>query len=125
MISTRAQSAHGRRPARRVLCVLALLSAMPLLAADDRVGPVVAIRADRIILMDIEQAGKRLFAVGERGFVLVSDDTGKTWKALPSPVTRTLTGIAFKDARSGIAVGHGASVVRTEDGGQTWQAVAL
>ena len=125
MISTRAQSAHGRCTARRLLCVLALLSATPLLAADDRVGPVVAIRADRIILMDIEQAGERLFAVGERGFVLVSDDSGTTWMAVPSPVTRTLTGIAFKDARSGIAVGHGASVVRTDDGGQTWQAVAL
>jgi photosystem II stability/assembly factor-like uncharacterized protein len=123
MISTRASSAHGRRMARCVL--LALLWAASLTGADDRVGPVVAIRPDRIILMDIEQAGERLFAVGERGFVLMSDDAGETWNAVATPVTRTLTGIAFKDARTGIAVGHGASVVRTEDAGQTWQAVAL
>src|SRR5688572_15780971 len=93
--------------------------------AQDRVGPVVSIRSDRIILMDLEQVGARLLAVGERGFVLVSDDSGQTWTAIPSPVTRTLTGLAFRDERRGVAVGHGASVVRTEDGGQTWQVVTI
>src|SRR5690349_21273995 len=82
-ISTRASSAPGRRMARCVPCALALLWAAWLAGADDRVGPVVAIRPDRIILMDIEQAGERLFAVGERGFVLMSDDAGETWNAVP------------------------------------------
>ena len=75
--------------------------------------------------MDLERAGERLLAVGERGFVLLSDDAGKSWKAVPTPVTRTLTGLAFKDARVGVAVGHGASVVRTEDAGATWQQVRI
>jgi photosystem II stability/assembly factor-like uncharacterized protein len=75
--------------------------------------------------MDLEQAGERLFAIGERGFVLLSDNAGKTWQAVPTPVTRTLTGLAFKDARAGVAVGHGASVVRTEDAGQTWSQVTI
>jgi photosystem II stability/assembly factor-like uncharacterized protein len=95
------------------------------LRSDERVGPVVEIKPDRIMLMDLEQAGERLFAVGERGFVLLSDDDGRNWTAVPTPVTRTLTGLAFKDARIGIAVGHGASVVRTEDAGQTWSQVAI
>jgi photosystem II stability/assembly factor-like uncharacterized protein len=81
---------------------------------------VVEIRTDRIILMDIAQAGERLVAVGERGFALLSDDAGKTWKPIETPVTRTLTGVAFKDAKVGIAVGHNGSLVRTEDGGETW-----
>lgn len=86
---------------------------------------VVEIRPDRIILVDVTRAGDRLVAVGERGFVLLSEDAGKTWRARETPVTRTLTGVAFRDAKVGVAVGHGASVVRTEDGGETWTHVPL
>jgi photosystem II stability/assembly factor-like uncharacterized protein len=88
-------------------------------------GIVVDIRKDRIFLMDVALAGNRVVAVGERGFTLVSDDAGKSWKAIATPVTRTLTGVAFKDAKVGVAVGHGASVVRTDDGGGTWTHVPL
>lgn len=94
-------------------------------AAPARSKTVVDIRADRIILMDITRAGDRLVAVGERGVALLSDDAGKTWKASETPVTRTLTGVAFDDARVGVAVGHGGSLVRTEDGGETWTHVPL
>ena len=31
-------------------------------------------------------------------------------------MTRTLTGVAFRDDKVGVAVGHGGSLVRTEDG---------
>ena len=85
---------------------------------------VVDVRSDRIVLIDIAQAGDRLIAVGERGFTLVSDD-GKAWKGVQTPVTRTLTGVAFKDAKVGVAVGHGGSFVRTDDGGTTWSQVAV
>ncbi len=87
--------------------------------------PVVAIRPDRIILLDIARAGERLVAVGERGFVLHSDDQGQTWIAVPTPVTRTLTGVAFRDPKTGVAVGHGGSLVRTEDAGATWAQVQV
>ena len=86
---------------------------------------VVDLRSDRILLLDIAQVDKRITAVGERGFTLVSDDGGQTWKGLPTPVTRTLTGVAFKDAKVGVAVGHGGSFVRTEDGGSTWSQVTV
>jgi photosystem II stability/assembly factor-like uncharacterized protein len=88
-------------------------------------GIVVDIKPDRIVLMDIARAGNRLIAVGERGFTLASENAGKTWKARPTPVNRTLTGIAFKDDKVGVAVGHGGSVIRTEDGGDTWTHVPL
>jgi photosystem II stability/assembly factor-like uncharacterized protein len=88
-------------------------------------GIVVDIKSDRIVLMDIARAGDRLVAVGERGFALVSDDFGKNWKAVGTPVTRTLTAVAFKDDKTGIAVGHGGSAVRTEDGGTTWTDVTI
>ena len=70
----------------------------PSVSADGgRPAPVVGIKPDHIILLDIDKAGDRLVAVGERGFVLYSDDEGATWTARPTPVTRTLTGVAFKD----------------------------
>ena len=86
---------------------------------------VVDVRSDRIVLLDIAHVGNRITAVGERGFTLVSDDGGQTWKGVPTPITRTLTGVAFKDAKVGVAVGHGGSFVRTEDGGASWSQVTV
>ena len=94
-------------------------------SAPARTRTVVDIRSDRIILMDITRAGDRLVAVGERGFALLSDDAGQTWKSRETPVTRTLTGVAFDDGKVGVAVGHGGSLVRTEDGGETWTQVPM
>jgi photosystem II stability/assembly factor-like uncharacterized protein len=94
-------------------------------ADGERPAPVVEIKPDHIILLDIKKAGGRLVAVGERGFALLSDDQGHNWTARPTPVTRTLTGVAFRDPKLGVAVGHGASLVRTEDGGATWTQVEL
>jgi photosystem II stability/assembly factor-like uncharacterized protein len=94
-------------------------------AGTVRPGTVVDIKPHRIYLMDIEKAGERLVAVGERGFVLVSDDAGQSWKAVGTPVVRTLTGVAFNGDKLGVAVGHGGSLVRTEDGGSTWSEVPM
>ena len=94
-------------------------------AAGPRPGTVVEIKPHRINLLDIAKAGDRLVAVGERGFTLVSDDSGQSWKAVGTPVVRTLTGVAFDGEKSGVAVGHGASLVRTEDGGNTWIEVPM
>jgi photosystem II stability/assembly factor-like uncharacterized protein len=94
-------------------------------AAPARGKTVVDIKPNRIVLIDIELAGSRVVAVGERGFALLSDDAGQTWRARETPATRTLTGVAFADDKLGVAVGHGASIVRTEDGGETWTHVPL
>jgi photosystem II stability/assembly factor-like uncharacterized protein len=93
--------------------------------AGARAGTVVEIKPNRIVLMDITRAGERLVAVGERGFALLSDDAGQTWRAVGTPVTRTLTGVAFNDDQLGVAVGHGGMLARTEDGGATWTEVPL
>jgi photosystem II stability/assembly factor-like uncharacterized protein len=112
--------------------LVAALACMPLgwaQEAETKAAPkdtlVVEVKPDRIILMDITKAGRRLVAVGERGFALVSDDAGNRWQAIKTPVSRTLTSVAFKDDKLGIAVGHGASMVRTEDGGNTWTQIDL
>ena len=91
----------------------------------DRPGVVVDIKPNRIYLTDITRAGSRLITVGERGFTLVSDDEAKSWKAVATPVNRTLTSVAFNDDKLGVAVGHGGTLVRTEDGGNSWTAVPM
>ena len=104
---------------------LAVLCATPVRADEGRPTVVVDIKPDRIILMDIAGAGDRLVAVGERGFVLMSEDAGQTWTSHATPVTRTLTAVAFEDEKLGVAVGHGGSLVRTEDGGDNWTEVPM
>ncbi|RPI13866.1 MAG: photosystem I reaction center subunit IV [Lysobacterales bacterium] len=114
------------------LAAAALFGVAPGAAAEDppattkpTLGTVVEINPRRIYLMDAARAGDRLVTVGERGFVLLSDDGGKTWRAVGTPVNRALTGVAFEDAKTGVAVGHGASLVRTEDGGETWTRIPM
>jgi len=109
-------------------CLVAVHAAYPQegsATTPARGQTVVEIKPNRIILIDITHAGDRLVAVGELGFVLLSDDGGKTWRSRETPVTRTLTGVAFSNPKVGVAVGHGGSVVRTEDGGDTWTKVDL
>ena len=114
------------------LAMAAVILAVPAARAQEEEGAeaprgktVVEIKPGRIVLIDIAAAGERLVAVGERGFALLSDDAGQTWRARETPVTRTLTGVAFRDAKVGVAVGHGASVIRTEDGGENWTRIPL
>lgn len=66
-------------------------------------------------------AGERIVAVGDHGVVLLSDDSGHTYRQARSvPVSSTLTSVAFVDASHGWVVGHWGVVLRTEDGGETW-----
>lgn len=113
---------------RRVIISAAVYAmfASPLAGASDGAAkPIEAapIKSNRVILIDATKAGKRLVAVGERGVVLYSDDDGAQWIAQRTPVTRTLTTVAFSTDKIGVAVGHGGSILRTEDGGGSWNKV--
>ena len=109
------------------LLAFSLIAATGVASANaDATGVTAApIRKDRVVLLDVALAGKRVVAVGERGVVLGSDDDGKTWTATRAPVTRTLTALTFFDDKLGIAVGHGGSILRTEDAGKTWVQVKV
>ncbi|WP_211368004.1 WD40/YVTN/BNR-like repeat-containing protein [Pseudoxanthomonas sangjuensis] len=79
--------------------------------------------APRALVTGIASAGERLVAVGQRGHVLVSADSGATWAQSEVPVSSDLTAVQFVDARVGHAVGHDGVVLRSEDGGQSWKRV--
>jgi len=74
----------------------------------------------KAVLMDVTFAGNRLVAVGERGIIIFSDDSGDTWQQADVPVSVTLTAVYFTGPDNGWAVGHGGVVVHTADGGKTW-----
>lgn len=75
---------------------------------------------ERCVLLDVAQAGNRLVAVGERGIVILSDDTGRNWRQAKMPTSVSLTAVAFPTPKAGWAIGHSGVVLHTEDGGETW-----
>lgn len=70
--------------------------------------------------MAITQAGKRLIAVGLRGLVVFSDDSGRSWQQARVPVQTDLVAVQFVTSRQGWASGHDAVILHTEDSGATW-----
>jgi photosystem II stability/assembly factor-like uncharacterized protein len=75
--------------------------------------------APKGLLLDVTSSGKHLFAVGDRGVILVSNNS-KDWAQVPVPVRSALTGISFSSEQVGYAVGHDAVILKTADGGKTW-----
>ena len=71
-------------------------------------------------------AGQRAVSVGCNGIILLSDNRGKSFRqAQWVPISSTLTGVSFADAKSGWAVGHWGAILATTDGGQKWQTQRL
>ncbi|MGC4075120.1 MAG: YCF48-related protein [Nibricoccus sp.] len=76
--------------------------------------------AARGLLLDAALNGHAIVAVGERGAIVRSVDSGETWEVLASPTRATLTGISFANPTVGWAVGHDGLILTTRDGGETW-----
>ncbi len=68
----------------------------------------------------IAVAGKRLVSVGQRGYIVYSDDQGATWVQASVPVSADLTAVSFPTPGKGWAVGHDGVVLNSTDGGATW-----
>ncbi|WP_332821363.1 WD40/YVTN/BNR-like repeat-containing protein [Pseudomonas sp.] len=77
-------------------------------------------KAQRSVLLALTRAGERLVAVGERGIILLSDDSGASWRQAQVPASVSLTSVQFADAEQGWAVGHLGVVLHSADGGETW-----
>ncbi|MES2114149.1 MAG: YCF48-related protein [Pseudomonadota bacterium] len=89
-----------------------------------RLRPAVASRtAAQSVMLGAALAGTRIVAVGERGLIVLSDDSGQHWRQAAVPTSVTLTAVRFADARHGVAVGHAGVVLTSADGGAHWRAV--
>lgn len=78
-------------------------------------------RAIHSVMLSLARAGERIVAVGERGFVLTSDDQGQSWQQVPVPVSVTLTSVFFITPKKGWITGHGGVVLGSDDGGSSWR----
>ncbi|MGJ7512873.1 WD40/YVTN/BNR-like repeat-containing protein [Pseudomonas baetica] len=81
---------------------------------------IISSMAAQSVMLSVARAGHRLVAVGERGFIIVSDDNGASWSQVGSPVSVTLVKVRFIDDVEGWAVGHAGVVLHTRDGGLSW-----
>jgi len=80
--------------------------------------------ADENLLIDVARSNGRIFAVGEFGHIIYSEDKGETWTQAEEVQTQvTLTTVAFPSKDVGFAAGHDATILRTTDGGHTWERV--
>lgn len=77
----------------------------------------------RLLLVDAERFGSRIVAVGDRGYIVFTDDQGKTWKRAKTPPAPMITALDFLDDQAGIAVGHDSVILVTRDRGETWTQV--
>lgn len=111
-----------RRGARR-LAFVALLAGLPcfaLAAEESWVAPLAA----RSLLLDVAAQGAKRIAVGARGHIMVSDDSGATWRqSAHVPTLALLTAVTLIDERNGWAVGHDEVILHTTDGGESWTKV--
>jgi photosystem II stability/assembly factor-like uncharacterized protein len=76
--------------------------------------------ASKSLLQSVTHAGDRLIAVGQRGHIVISVDSGATWKQSPVPVSSDLTSVFFVDDKQGWVVGHDGVILHTGDGGDKW-----
>jgi photosystem II stability/assembly factor-like uncharacterized protein len=105
-----------------ILAALALAALMATGAAAEEEQAFPSRLATETLLLDVARAGGRLVAVGEWGHVVLSDDSGETWRQAESVPTRvTLTDVTFVDPRHGWTVGHDQVVLHTRDGGEHWE----
>lgn len=61
-----------------------------------------------------------VWAVGDRGTIIHSDDMGTTWTVQDSGTTDDLKDVHFVDANTGWAVGRSGTILHTTDGGVNW-----
>lgn len=116
---------------RRIGCVLLLMVGTAITAAAPAPAPITHTRptasfkapqASRAPMMAAARAGQRLVSVGDYGTVLLSDDSGQSWRQASHVATReTLTAVSFVDNKLGWAVGHGGVVLASTDGGENWE----
>ncbi len=81
---------------------------------------VVARLAKRALLLDVHGWGERALAVGDRGHILLTTDSGHSWRQVAVPTRRTLTGVFLVDEQLAWAVGHQSVILKSSDGGETW-----
>ena len=84
-------------------------------------GPLSKQTISRLLLTDAARIGNRVVAVGDRGYIVYSDNNGESWqRAKTPPNTPLLTAVYFLDGNTGWAVGHDSVILTSTDKGESW-----
>lgn len=97
-------------------------SAAGSMRAPASVGP--RSPAAGLTLTNVRANGKTLVATGADGRLIVSENDGRTWNAVSSPVGANLRGVAYADG-AWLAVGDLGAAAKSFDNGAHWTAVDL
>ena len=124
----------GRVPVRGLavsaLALLLVSAAVATLAAagqrladvlDTPPSPYAAVQ--RATVTGIAVSGSNLVAVGPRGVILRSADSGGAWQQVMLPISADLTSVRFSNASTAWAVGHDSVILKSPDSGATWTVV--
>jgi photosystem II stability/assembly factor-like uncharacterized protein len=76
--------------------------------------------ASKSLIYSISKFGDRVFATGQYGHILYSDDDGDSWQQAEVPVRSSILDIDFPSPELGWAVGHEGVILHSTDGGKTW-----
>ena len=113
----------GARLACALFCVSAAMAvqAQSASAVLPVTGPLSAKTMSQLLLTDGARIGNRVVAVGDRGYVVWSDNNGERWERAQAPANLPLlNAVFFTDAKNGWAVGHDAVILHSVDEGKTW-----
>lgn len=106
-------------------CILGVILALAQAFADRRpVLPqgVAHPAPESLLLLDVQDVGGNLLAVGEAGYVLRAAAYGPPGSAMATATTATLTALAVSPSGDEIlAVGHDSVIMASTTGGRTWQ----
>ncbi|MBM5456510.1 glycosyl hydrolase [Pseudomonas sp. P66] len=102
-----------------------VLAAVAFAFAPRNPAPLLAtqLQVDRVQVNTLLVNGQQLLAAGERGTLLTSLDSGRSWHSTRVSLEReaTLTGLIALNPQTLIAVGHDGLIARSQDRGVTWQ----
>ncbi|MEO8101579.1 MAG: YCF48-related protein [Betaproteobacteria bacterium] len=87
-------------------------------------GPLSKQAMARLLLTDSARFGNRIVAVGDRGYIVLSDSNGENWERAETPPNLPLlNAVFFSDQKTGWAVGHDAVILKSTDEGKKWTQV--
>jgi photosystem II stability/assembly factor-like uncharacterized protein len=93
-------------------------------AVGKSIEPPVIGRRDRLYGFTVLDKGV-LWAAGNDGKVIRSEDDGKTWAEQKTPVRLHLQDLAAWTPEKAVAVGNQGVIIVTQDGGKTWKEVEV
>ena len=77
--------------------------------------------SSKALINAMERVDDRIYAVGEHGIIIYSDDLGDNWtQSEIVPFTNTLTDIDCISKKECWATGHDATILHSNDSGKTW-----